>query len=228
MGGRLWVESEPGKGQHLSLHGPADTGVGVAHPATASGHLAGLPVLVVDDNATNCRILEETLRSWNMRPRCVDGGEPALAELDAGRGGRGVLSARPPGRDDARDGRSRTRRSHPAERRPCRGHRPDAYLRRQQGGRPSLPRPGTGRLSGQADQTVGTAQHHPDGARPSTLGSRLQGGGEVFWPTAARQQPQAAARAACRGQRRQPAPRRAHPGESRDTRSSWPTTAARP
>ena len=45
------------------------------------GQLRGLSALVVDDNATNRLILEETLRSWGMRPTAVDGGEAALAEL---------------------------------------------------------------------------------------------------------------------------------------------------
>ncbi len=44
--------------------------------------MRGLPVLVVDDNATNRRILEETLSGWAMRPTCVEGGEQALAALE--------------------------------------------------------------------------------------------------------------------------------------------------
>ena len=38
-------------------------------------------MLVVDDNATNRRILEEVLGNWRMRPRAVDSGKAALAAL---------------------------------------------------------------------------------------------------------------------------------------------------
>ena len=38
-------------------------------------------MLVVDDNASSRRILEEMLTGWRMIPTAVDGGPAALAEL---------------------------------------------------------------------------------------------------------------------------------------------------
>jgi CheY-like chemotaxis protein len=43
--------------------------------------LSGLPVLIVDDNATNRRLLEEILSRWRLKPVAVDGGSAALAAL---------------------------------------------------------------------------------------------------------------------------------------------------
>jgi CheY-like chemotaxis protein/HPt (histidine-containing phosphotransfer) domain-containing protein len=43
--------------------------------------LRGLTVLVVDDNATNRRILEEMLKNWGMSPKLVENAREALAEL---------------------------------------------------------------------------------------------------------------------------------------------------
>jgi len=44
--------------------------------------LKNLSVLVVDDNATNRKILEEILLKWEMAPTVVESGEAALAELE--------------------------------------------------------------------------------------------------------------------------------------------------
>jgi CheY-like chemotaxis protein len=44
--------------------------------------LRGLPVLIVDDNATNRRILEEVLQIWHMKPISVEDGRAALALME--------------------------------------------------------------------------------------------------------------------------------------------------
>jgi two-component system sensor histidine kinase/response regulator len=86
MKGRIWVESEMGKGSvfhftvWLSLSSePASKGI----PLDVS-NLKGINVLVVDDNATNRRILEESLRTWGMKATSVDGGKAALEEMKKG------------------------------------------------------------------------------------------------------------------------------------------------
>lgn len=82
MGGRLWVESEVGKGStfHVTASFKYDTRSPVQPPSERDG-LQDLAVLVVDDNLTNRRILEEQLTNWGMQPTLVDGGPAALGAL---------------------------------------------------------------------------------------------------------------------------------------------------
>jgi CheY-like chemotaxis protein len=89
MGGRAWVDSQVGRGStfHFSARFRRSTAPRSAMPLEAAS-LDGLPVLVVDDNATNRRILQEMLTNWRMKPTVVASGRDALAALDAaGRSG---------------------------------------------------------------------------------------------------------------------------------------------
>ncbi|MBV8129149.1 MAG: PAS domain S-box protein [Planctomycetaceae bacterium] len=82
MGGRITVDSQPGRGSTFSFtarfgrqpHQPEP----VAYPPVL---LRNLRVLLVDDNVTNRRILEEWLRGWQMEPAAVGDGLAALNAL---------------------------------------------------------------------------------------------------------------------------------------------------
>ncbi len=83
MQGRIWGESVFGKGStfHFTakfqvVHEPAEQ-----TPALPPEALQGLRVLVVDDNATNRRILEELLIGQGLEPLLASGGKEALSLL---------------------------------------------------------------------------------------------------------------------------------------------------
>jgi PAS domain S-box-containing protein len=84
MGGKIWVESVPGEGS--KFHFTARFGFAQSTAETArqnpAGYFDGLRVLVVDDNATNRRILDEVLTNWGMQPTTVSDGPAALAAME--------------------------------------------------------------------------------------------------------------------------------------------------
>src|SRR3984893_8441461 len=84
MNGRIWVESELGKGS--TFHFVISLGVQQGSPSRPShldpARLRNLHALIVDDNFTNRRVLHGMLSRWGMKPTAVDGGGAALQAIE--------------------------------------------------------------------------------------------------------------------------------------------------
>jgi two-component system sensor histidine kinase/response regulator len=79
MGGRIWVESIDGQGS--TFHFTARFGCSEESVEGDPADMCGLSVLIVDDNATNRRILEERTRGWGMLSQSVEDGPTALTAI---------------------------------------------------------------------------------------------------------------------------------------------------
>ncbi len=86
QGGTVQATSQPGTGSTFTFTAvlQACTGRRLPLPRTPASSLAGTAALVVDDNATNRRVLALLLNGWGMSCTQVDAPAAALELLDAG------------------------------------------------------------------------------------------------------------------------------------------------
>jgi signal transduction histidine kinase/CheY-like chemotaxis protein len=83
MGGEIDLKSVLGAGTTITFDAHFDVSPRSqpAPPIPSEEDLHGMPTLIIDDNATNRKILSELTRQWKMKPHVCDSGESGLAEL---------------------------------------------------------------------------------------------------------------------------------------------------
>jgi PAS domain S-box-containing protein len=104
MEGRIWVESEVGVGSEFHFTFRLGVAKETDRPPTPPDRLMGWRVLIVDDNATNLRVLDRMIASMGMVTTLADSGEEALHAMrqDAAAGNPyplAIIDAQMPGMD---------------------------------------------------------------------------------------------------------------------------------
>ena len=84
MGGDIHVSSTPGVGSTFVVELPCARAASATSSSleAAAASLAGLPILVVDDNRTNRRIVEDLVKRWSMVPVVTEDGASAIRLLE--------------------------------------------------------------------------------------------------------------------------------------------------
>ncbi len=83
MRGDIWVESRVGQGSAFHFEIPVEASAASSRSSySMPASLKGASVLVVDDNATNRRILSEVLSSWGLQPTVTNDGVEGLEALE--------------------------------------------------------------------------------------------------------------------------------------------------